>query len=213
MSQLTSWWRRNGAHALLYVTSGLALVAQYAPAAVPGHGLAIAAGATALLGIIHQVSGPSVTAKPPSTVAKILAVLFVGTLLAVGLQGCKTLPTTQQQGLITAAVDVATGAAIQHGTTDQAVWKARAAKFKAIAVQLQTVNEAGPMTLATLAADLQPQIAKLGPSDALAANALVAAVTPYIQQQIQTNPSLGNAQAVVGMFLQAVIDACSVYGG
>jgi hypothetical protein len=211
MSQVTSFWAKNGAHLLLYTTSALALVAQYAPALVPSGGIAAAAVATALLGVIHQFNGKS---QPPAApLVKMLVLFTCGLLLVGGLQGCKTVPTAQQQSLITAAVDVATGAAIQHGTSDPVVWTQRAAKYKAIATQLQQINAAGSLTLATLAADLQPQIAKLGPADALAANALVAALTPFVQQQIAANPSVGNAQTVISAFLDAVIQSCTVYGG
>jgi hypothetical protein len=217
MSQFTKFWNKNGAHVLLYTTSALALVAQYAPAVVPQYGIMAAAGATALLGILHQVTGgrqpePPPVVQPPPPVAKLLVLFAVGLLAAGSLQACKTLPTAQQQGVIAAAVDVATGVAIQQGTKDQTVWKERALKFKAVAMQLQAVNASGALSLATLAADLQPQIAKLGPADALAANALVAALTPYVQEQVKANPSLATTQTVVGIFLQSVIDACTVYG-
>lgn len=132
------------------------------------------------------------------------------TILSVS--ACKTLPTVNQQAGITVAIDIAAGFAIQQHDTDQSVWKARAAQYKAIALQLQALNNAGTATLATLQADLEPLIAKLPPADVLAAHALVAAVTPYVQQQISTNPKVANTQAAVAVVLQAVIDACTAYG-
>lgn len=154
-------------------------------------------------------------ATPPAGVVKALALLVVLTLAittASGLTACATAPSVNEQAAVTAAMDVATGLAVQNGTSDPAVWKARASNFKAIALQLQAVNSAGNATLATLAGDLQPLIQKLGPADVLAANALIAAVTPYLQEQQSTNTTVINTQARVALILTAVINACTVYG-
>jgi hypothetical protein len=132
-------------------------------------------------------------------------------LVAGVVTGCKTMPTPTQQAGITVAVDIATGAAIQNGgTTD--TWKARAAKFKAIAISVKQVNDAGTATLATLMADLTPQLALLPPADQLAAHALVAAIQPYLDQEIAANPDLATTRAALDVILQAVIDSCNAYG-
>lgn len=139
------------------------------------------------------------------------ALLFVA-LASLGLAACKTLPTPNEQAGITVAVDIATGAAIQNGGGSSTSWATRAKSFKAIAVEVKATNDAGTATLATLAADLAPLIAKLPPADQLAAHTLVAALTPFLNQEIQSNPQLQNTQATLDLILQAVIDSCSAYG-
>lgn len=130
------------------------------------------------------------------------------------LTACATAPTGAAQSGIVVAVDVATGLAISDGgkVSDLATQKARATEYKSIAVKVKTVNDAGTATLATLAAALQPEIAKLPPADQLAAQALVAALTPYLQSQIPGNPDVKNVQTTVDVILAAVISACEAYG-
>lgn len=143
---------------------------------------------------------------------KFIKIGILAAAFLLGFTGCKTAPTATQQSGIAIAVDLAAGFGIQQGSTDPGVWKARATQFKTIATQLKTLNDAGTATLATLAGDLQPLIAKLPPADVLAANTLVAALTPYLNQQLAGNPTVANTQAAVDLILQAVIDACTVYG-
>ena len=140
-----------------------------------------------------------------------LAVMMLGSLSA-GLVGCATVPTQTEQTATAAAVTVATGIAIQQKDTDPQVWQKRAKEIKLIALELQAVNNAGNATLATLAADLQPQIAKLGPADVLAVNALVATLQPVLNQQIANNPKVGNTQVAVANIITAVLTACAAYG-
>jgi hypothetical protein len=137
--------------------------------------------------------------------------LILAALCAVAaLSGCKTLPNATQQAAASVVVDVAAGLAIQQGSPDPAVWKARAIGFKAIATVLLQKNSA--TTLASLQAELLPLVAKLGPADVLAANALVAALTPVLQQQLGANPTVANTQAAVAVVLNDIITACNAYG-
>lgn len=146
---------------------------------------------------------------------RIFKVLFAAVLL-LALAACTTAPTLTQQAQIssgiTIAVDVAAGFAIQQKDIDPAIWKARAVSYKAIAVQLQSINSGGAATLSTLAVALQPLVAKLPPVDQIAANTLVAALTPYLQQQLSANPSAATVQTTVAEILNAVISACAAYG-
>jgi hypothetical protein len=213
-------------HALAYLfgigAAALPVVQQFAPTLVPGPtGLAIAGGAGALLAFGHQLytmyqssQNGTVPAPSPGAVVKVLPLLLTAALVASlcgSLSACKTLPSATQQAGISAAVTVATGEAIQQGSTDSVTWRNRAEQFRAIAVQVKAVNDAGSASLATLAADLQPQLAKLGPADVIAANALVAALTPYLDAEIKAHPEVGNAQATVDLILAAVIQACDAY--
>jgi hypothetical protein len=137
--------------------------------------------------------------------------LLLAVAVPFGVSGCKTAPTAQESAGITVAVDIATAAAIQNGA-QPAEYKARAANFKSIAVTVKAVNDAGTATLATLAADLEPQISKLPPPDQLAAHALVAALKPYLDAELQGNDGLKNVQTTLDVILQAVIDSCAAYG-
>lgn len=139
-----------------------------------------------------------------------LALLVGGVLLA--LCACTTAPTANQQAGIQVSVDVATGFAIQQKDADPGVWKARAIAYKSIALQLQAINSAGNSTLATLAADLQPLIAKLPPVDQLAARSLVAGLTPYLNAQLRDNPTVAATQTALASILTEFILACETYG-
>jgi hypothetical protein len=134
-------------------------------------------------------------------------------LAALSSVSCTTLPTnaTQQAGLAT-IVDIAVGVAVQSGQP-QSAWVSRAAQFEQAAKALQAVNAAGPTTLQTLAADLQPQIAKLGPADVLAANALVSGLQPILTALLGSNPTAAAAQQDIALFLADVIKACALYTG
>jgi len=139
--------------------------------------------------------------------------LILAALCAVAaLPGCKTLPTPNQQAAAAVIIDVAAGVAIQQGSPLPAVWKVRAAAFKSIATTMLAADQGGTVTLATLQADLQPLIAKLGPADVLAANALVTALGPVLQQQLGANPTVGATQQAVAMVLNDIIAACNAYG-
>jgi hypothetical protein len=206
-----------GAHLLSYIVSGLTLVAGLNPALLPPQiGVWVGAAGLLLTGI-HNVQaantpapGSVTTAAKAVMLALLLGVLAVG--VGSGVSACKTLPSATVQAGIDAGIDVAVGLAVQQGSTDAAVWKARAVSFKAIATTLQTVNNSGTTTLATLSADLQPLIAKLGPTDVIAANALVAALTPILNQQIAANPGVANVQTEIADVLTNVINACAAYG-
>lgn len=207
---------------------GLYLEAHGIVGATPAVTFALSIGSGALTGVAHYLHRRffPVSATPPGAVAavaaeaaaapsavvKALLPLMLVLSVAGSLVGCATTPTQNEQTAVTVAVDIAAGYAIQQGTSDPVVWKARAVNFKTIALQLQTVNNGGTATLATLAADLQPMIVKLGPADVLAANALVAALQPYLTEQQTTGSNVANAQAHVALILTAVINACVAYG-
>jgi hypothetical protein len=211
-------WKNWGAHALAYILSCLSIVQTLSPALLGPYGPAIVGVSGILLTAIHNtqtaIANGNAPLPPPAIRSLLLPIglLVLSAGACVGLSGCATAPTTTQQAGISVAVDIATGAAIQQQSSDSAEWKARAVSFKAIAVTLKQVNDAGTATLATLAADLAPLIAKLPATDQLAAHTVVAALTPYLNQEIQGNPKLQNAQATVDVVLQAVIDACAGYG-
>lgn len=139
--------------------------------------------------------------------------LVTACLAVFGLLGaCKTVPTANQQTGITLAVELATGAAIEYQITDPGAKKVRAQLFEDGAKAIQKINDAGTLTLPLLAQTLQPLIAKLPPADQLAANTLVLALKPWVDQQL-TNPAVANTQATIDVFLNAVIAACAIYTG
>lgn len=207
------------AHLLLYVIGAvdflsqvpaLGVLAPYAP------WITVAGTLSAALHHSYKSGAASaVTQAVAGAPAKLMLVaLMLGSLLGVGaLSGCTTLPTPSQDAAVTAAVTIATGVAIQqHDTAESGKWQARAKEIKLIALELKQVNDAGDATLQTLATDLQPQIQKLGPADVLAVNALVATLTPILQDQIAKNPKVGNTQVAVDTILTAVLTVCAAYG-
>lgn len=203
----------TGQHVLNYLIAAAAIVAGLSPNLMGSHGPAIVGAAVLAGNVLHGLvtADPS---KPTGTVVKSLftALVFACVLTTVlAVSACKTAPTATQSAGITVAVDIATGAAIQNGASP-AGYQSRAANFKAIAVKVKAVNDAGTATLATLAADIAPLIATLPPADQLAAHALIAALTPYLNQEIAASPQLQNTQATLDTILQAVIDSCSAYG-
>jgi hypothetical protein len=155
----------------------------------------------------------SAIAQTPAKLMISAMLLGVVASASLGLTACATAPTASERGIVV-AVDVATGLALSEGgkVSDLAVLKARAVEYKAIAMKVKAVNDAGTATLATLAAALQPEIAKLPPADQLAAQALIAALTPYLQSQIPGNADVQNIQTTVDLILSNVILACEAYG-
>lgn len=206
-----------GLHVLSYVMSALAFYAGLDPtvlAAVGGPKALAAAGlAGAIVTGVHNVMVAG-TPKPGEVVVKAhwLATLVVAAVATVMLVGCATPQTAKEQSAIVVSVNLAAGFAIQQDDRDPAVWKARATKYKDIALKLQTVNDAGTATVATLAAELQPLVAKLDPAEQNAARAFIAAVTPYLQDQANSNAQVANTRERVATLLDAVIAACSDYG-
>jgi hypothetical protein len=159
----------------------------------------------------------TVSAAVAAAPAKLMltALMLGATLsLAVGLTACATAPTAQEQAGVTVAVDVGTGLLISNNgkITDLATQKARAVEYKAIALKVKAVNDAGTATLATLADVLQPEIAKLPPADQLAAAAFVAGLSPILNQGIPGNPNVQNVQTRVDLILAAIIGTCEAYG-
>lgn len=208
--------QKFGAHVLSYAMSGLAFVAGIDPSLLAAHPKAAAAvGAAGLiLTAIHNVQ----TAGAPkpgtvTTIAKALLPVALGVMFAASLVACKTAPTVKEQSVVAVSVNIAAGRAIQQNDSDPAVWKTRAASYKSIALRIQTVNDASTATIATLGAELQPLIAKLGPADQLAARSLIAAVTPYLQEQADANADVANVRERVSYILATFITACEAYGG
>jgi hypothetical protein len=205
---MNDFLKSYGGHMAAYLTAALSIFQYTSPTTLGPNGPLIIAVVGALAGAASNVHVANASA---AVVGKVASFFVCAILVAGMLTGCKTLPTPTQQAGITVAVDIATGAAIQNGGTTE-TWKARAVKFKAIATSVKQVNDAGTATLATLAADLQPQLALLPPADQLAAHALMAALQPYIDNEVAANPDLATTRAALDSILQAVIDACTAYG-
>lgn len=205
------------AHFLLYLVGAVDFIAQI-PAIGPLAQYApwIGAAAAVAAAIHHSFTSGAASAAAATVVKSGTATLILLglslALVGVSVTGCATLPTPTQNAAITTAVTVATGFTIQQKDTDPAKWQSRAKEIKLIALELKSVNDAGSATLATLAADLEPQVAKLGPADVIAVNALVATLTPILQDQIAKNPKIGNTQVAVDMILTAILTTCSAYG-
>lgn len=208
------------AHIVTYLTGLYAFVSHVDPALLPPQLTPYIAVAGAVAAAVHhKVAAPAATDGLPApaagTIVKALAFFIMAGVAVFGtasLTSCATTPTASQQAAATVAIDLAAGYAIQQHSSDPAEWKARAVSYKAIAVSLKAINDKGSASLDSLAADLRPLIAKLTPADQLAANALVAAITPYLQERIDANPNLATTQAAVAQILQTVIDACNSYG-
>lgn len=206
-------------HLLLYVVGAFDFVSQLPAMGVLTPYAPYITAAGVIAGSLHHAYQTGAAAGVVQTVAQtpaklVMAALMIGLTLGVGSQltACASAPTANQQAGIVVSVDIAAGLAIQQHDTDPVKWKARATEYKSIAVELKTVNDAGGATLATLAADLAPLVAKLPPADQLAASALEAALIPYLQSQIPGNANVQNAQTTVDVVLSALISACEAYG-
>lgn len=210
---MNEFLKTYGGHLAAYLTAALGVFQYTDPTVLGPKGALIIAIVGALAGAASNVH--VATSEPVAPVASKAALwlltAFVALTALTGLTACKTVPTPTQSAVITVAVDIATGAAIQNGASTD-TYTSRAVRFKQIAQSVKAVNDAGTATLATLAADLEPQLVSLPPADQLAARALVAALTPYLNQQISVNPQLANVQATLDIILQAVIDSCASYG-
>lgn len=202
------------AHLALYLIGALDFVSTL-PAAgglAPYTGYITAAGVLAAA-LHHSFQTGAASAVVQAVGSSSAVKLMLAMVMVVsGITGCASLPTETQTAATTTAVSLATGFAIQQKDTDSKVWQTRATQIKLIALELQSVNNAGTATLATLAADLQPLVTKLGPADVLAVNSLVAALTPLLNQQITSNPKVGNTQVAVANVIQAVLTTCAAYG-
>lgn len=209
-----------GAHAIAYALGALTIVAGLK--GLPPQYLWVPGVASIILTALNNVAVAKANGSAPSvtTVAKVLLpAACLGLIIlsaSAGLVACTTTPTQNQQTGIAVAVEVATGAAIQSGTSDPTVWKTRAIAYKAAALSIKAVNDGGTgATLASLQAVLQPLIAKLPPADQLAANALVTALATIIQAQLgsgTTTATVANLQTTVDLILTDVINTCTVYG-
>lgn len=206
------------AHLALYLVAAVDFAAKIPALGVLAPFAPYITAAGALSMALHHANTSGYASGIASAVASVPAKLMLATMaLAVllgtsVLQGCMSLPTATQDAAITTTVSIATGFAIQQKDTDTKVWQTRAVQIKLIALELKAVNDSGTASLATLAADLQPQIQKLGPADVIAVNSLVAALTPLLNQQIQGNPKVANTQVAVDSILTAVITTCAAYG-
>lgn len=207
-----------GAHAVAYAVSLLTLVAGLDPALMPPKVGVYVGAAGILLAAAHNVQAAG-EPKPGTvtSVAKMLAVFCLLILCTVGigstLVACKTLPTAKEQTGVAIAVNVLAGRAIQRSDTDPSVWAQRAEQYKAVAEQIRATNSTGTASLATLNVELHSIIAKnLGPADQIAANAVVDALRPYVQEQVDQNPDLAGVNARVDFVLATFISTCNAYG-
>lgn len=212
-------------HLAGYVLAGADIVSKVNPALLPPqYGILLSVAGLVTVAAHHGYSAGTaqavVKAATDAIVAAPAKLMVTAILLGVvvssslGLTACATAPTVQEQAGVTIAVDVGTGLLIsnQGKITDLAIQKARATEYKAIALKIKAVNDAGTATLATLAADLQPEIAKLPPADQLAVAAFVAGLGPLVAQGIPGNPNVQNTQTRVDLILAAIISACEAYG-
>lgn len=128
----------------------------------------------------------------------------------LALAACTTAPTATQAVSITAVVGGAVSFEVTKNSSDPAVWSARATKIVGIATQLKAVGSKEMVSARAIITALQPLLAAahLQPNEITAANALVVALAPLIDQNIKPgDPRVVNTLQVI----QYVIDAASVY--
>lgn len=140
--------------------------------------------------------------------------LMMSAILALSvIAGCAATPTAKEQVAVAVVVNIAAGRAIQRSDTDTAVWAARATEYKTIAVQIREASKDSNATVATLGLELRALVAKnLGPANQIAANAVIAAVTPYLQQEAADHPNVANVTARLSYMLDQFIMTCDAYG-
>lgn len=148
----------------------------------------------------------AVKAALDAAMAATKAAPVVALLLALPfLHACSTvsgwLNSPQAQPVIIAAVDVAVATAEQKGVS--------ATQINDIAKQALVANQSTSATLATVAAVVNQQLAKLNlpAGDLAAAQILEVALAAEIQSRIGTNANLAAARAAVADVLNAVIEA------
>ena len=207
------------AHLSGYVVAGATLVSGINPKVVPPQYAFL----VALAGVIVNAAHHGYTVANASPVAKavldavIKAALDAATaatkaapvvtlLLALPfLHACSTLSgwfnSPQAQPVIVAAVDVAVATAEQKGVS--------ATQINDIAKQALVADQSTSATLATVAAVVNAQLAKLNlpAGDLTAAQILEVALAAEIQARIGTNANLAAARAAVADVLNAVIEA------
>jgi len=212
-------------HLAGYVLAGADIVSKVNPALLPPqYGILLSVAGLVTVAAHHgfqagtaQVAVKAATDALAAAPAKLMvSAMLLGVVVSgsLGLTGCATAPTAQEQAGVTVAVDVGTGLLISNNgkITDLATQTKRAVEYKAIALKVKAVNDAGTATLATLADVLQPEIAKLPPADQLAAAAFVAGLSPILNQGIPGNPNVQNVQTRVDLILAAIISTCEAYG-
>lgn len=160
---------------------------------------------------VQTAASPAVPAVAPTVLLVLILVALMSLHGCALFQPLATAPTTQEESRIASITQIATIAAITGTNSNATVWKDRATQFKAAALKLQAANDSGTATLATLNADLQPELAKLKPLDAALANALIVALQPYLTQAAN-DPVVLNTQTRVDVILSAVIAECAAYG-
>lgn len=129
---------------------------------------------------------------------------------SVLLLGCTTPPTATQAVSVTAVVGGAVSFEVTKNSSDPAVWSARATKIVSIATQLKAVGSTDMVSARAIITTLQPLFAAahLKPNEIAAANSLVVALAPLLDQNIKPgDPRVVNTLQVI----QYVIDAASVY--
>lgn len=150
----------------------------------------------AMVSAALNAAGTAVVKTAP-VVALLLALPF--------LHACTTVSgwfnSPQAQPVIIAAVDVAVATAEQKGVS--------ATQINDVAKQALVANQSTSATLATVAAVVNQQIAKLNlpAGDLAAVQILEVALAAEIQSRIGTNADLAAARAAVADVLNAVIEA------
>jgi hypothetical protein len=173
------------------------------------HGYTVANASPALKAALDAAVKAGLDAASTATsaaapVAKVLAVVLVLPLLMT-LHGCAIVTgwfnSPSSQPVIIAAVDVAVATAEQKGVS--------ATQINDVAKQALVANQSTSATLATVAAVVNAQIAKLNlPAGDLAAiQILEVALAAEIQSRIGTNADLAASRAAVADVLNAVIEA------
>lgn len=197
------------AHLIAYVGAAYVVVTKIDPNLLPPNVAAVVTTWGPIVGAglaaVHHVSVAPTT--PVATVAKVhfltvLAALLVAVSILAGCASFSAKVTSPAaQPYVTAGAQVAVGIAEAQGVT--------AAQINSVAKQALAADSGSTATLATVAATVNVQLAKLkltGP-ELLAAGALEAALGTAIQAQVGTNANVAAAQAAVADVLNAVIAA------
>lgn len=202
-----------------YIISAATIVSTLAPGTFPpkyafitavatfvatafSHGQAVQANAGSIVASVAEAATNAVNAA--AKVAPVLLAVLVLPLLLT-LNGCATVSawfsSPSAQPVIIAAVDVAVATAEQKGVT--------AVQINDVAKQALVANQSTTATLATVAAVVNQQIAKLNlpAGDLAAVQILEVALAAEIQSRIGTNADLAAARAAVADVLNAVIEA------
>jgi hypothetical protein len=148
---------------------------------------------------------------------KLLLLLPLLCLPLFSLSGCATLAkivTPAAQPFLQVAVDVAVATAVGN---DASVQKVRAARIKAIAVEVLTLDTGTQVALSAIEAAVNAKIATLNlpPIDLAAAQLLTSTLTAVIQAKLDATPAgavTATTQVAISDICNDVISAVSAYG-